>query len=129
MMEATETIVETDSGTETVGAREHQTTEAIDGVKEMTMPTLPAETIVTVSARIDTRGVRDEAAIANGTAIEDHPVEMLDATTTNDPIGETETLMMTAVEEAGTDARTYSQRSKYLAVQARRPRSESQLQI
>ena len=50
-------IVETDTETGTAGALAHQTIEAIDEVRAMSMPTPPAETTVTVSARTDTLAV------------------------------------------------------------------------
>jgi hypothetical protein len=127
--ELIEMIVETDTeetGTADVLAR--QTTEAIDEVRAMPMPTLPAETTVIVSARIDTRAARDEVAIVNGTATEGLPVEMPGATTTNDRAGENETrTTIAAVEEAGTDVRIDSPRLRNVEAQARRQRSESQL--
>lgn len=127
--EVTEMIVETDTEeTGTAGVLARQTTEATDEVRVMPMPTLPAETTVTVSARTDTRAARDGVAIANGTATEDLPVEMLGATTTNDRAGESENRMMIAVvEEAGSDVKTDSPRPRNAEAQAHRQRSESQL--
>lgn len=122
-------IVETDTETGTAGALARQTTEAIDEVRVMSMPTLPVETTVIVSVRIDTRAARDEVASANGTAIEDLPVEMPGATTTSDRAGESETLTTTAVaEEVEIDVRTGFPRSRNVEAQAHPPRSENQLQ-
>jgi hypothetical protein len=121
-------IVETDTETGTAGALAHQTIEAIDVVMAMSMPTPPAETTVTVSARTDTLAVRDEVVTANGTATEDLPVGMLGATTMIDRAGESEILMMIAVaEEAGSDVRTGFLRIRNVEAQARLRRSESQL--
>jgi hypothetical protein len=123
-------IVETDTGTGTADVLARQTTEAIDEVRAMSMPTLPAETTVTASARIDTRAARDEVAIVNGTATEDLPVEMPGAMTTNDRAGESETRTMIAVaEEAGNDVKTDSPRSRNVEAQAHLQRSESRLPI
>jgi len=123
-----EMIVETDTETGTAGALAHQTIEAIDEVKAMSMPTPPAETTATVSARTDTLAVRDEVVTANGTATEDLPVGMLGATTTIDRAGESGILTMIAVaEEAETDVRTGFLRIRNVEAQARLRRSESRL--
>jgi hypothetical protein len=156
-------IVETDTATATADDLVRPTTEAIDEVKETPMPTLQAEITVTVSARIDTRAVvKDGAANAvviaasvvnvvnvvsvvlnevlnvaanvNGTAIEDHPAETLDATTMSDPAGENETLTMTAAAEeeeeaeAETAVRIDSRRIKNVAAPVHPLRSENQPQ-
>jgi hypothetical protein len=74
------------------------------------------------------------AANVNGTAIEDHPAETLDATTMSDPAGENETLTMTAAAEveaeaeAETAVRIDSRRIKNVAAPVHPQRSENQPQ-
>jgi hypothetical protein len=76
--------------------------------------------------------VLNVAANVNGTAIEDHPAETLDATTMSDPAGENETRTMTAAAEAEAEGeaetamRIDSRRIKNVAAPVRPPRSESQ---
>jgi hypothetical protein len=77
--------------------------------------------------------VLNVAANVNGTAIEDHPAETLDATTMSDPAGENETLTMTAAAEeeeaeAETAVRIDSRRIKNVAAPVHPLRSENQPQ-
>jgi len=127
--EVIETIVETDTVTATADDLAHPSTEAIDEVKAMSMPTRPAETTATVSVKTDTRAAKDEVAIVSGIAIEDHPVEMPDATTMSGLTGETEIPTKTVVAVEEIDARTDFQHSRSAVARAHHLRSESQLQI
>jgi hypothetical protein len=123
------TIVVTVTGTVIAGALAHQTTEAIAGATATSTPTLPAETTETASARIDTLAVTGEATV-NGIETGAPPVGTLAATMTNGRTGETEILMMTVAEVAGTVARRdLVQDTRTAGVRARRPRSASLLRI
>jgi sulfur carrier protein ThiS len=82
-----------------------------------------------VSVKTDTRAAKDEVAIVSGIAIEDHPVEMPDATTMSDLTGETEIPTKTVVAVEEIDARTDFQHSRSAVARAHHLRSESQLQI
>jgi hypothetical protein len=129
VIEVIETIVETDTVTATADDLVHRTTEAIDEVKAMSMPTLPAETTVIVSVKTDTRAAKDEVAIVSGIVIEDHPVETPGATTTIGQTGETEIPTKTVVAVEETDVRTDFRHIRSAVARARHLRSESQLQI